>query len=108
MNSFDFLWQLLDNHGVIENKKADCAQLWDTFSLQEQRLIYRSIRDALKAGKFVNYNPVKAVRDHAPKPKPQQVISFDTYYNRYHTSENRDGWERVFLEDQHKTIYIKH
>ena len=107
MNSFDYLWQMLDNHGVIERYKADCARLWDTFSLEQQRQIYRSIRDNLSAGKFVNYNPVKAVRDNIPKAPKRQIMSADDYYRKYGTQANRDGWQRVFLKDQGKTIYVK-
>ena len=107
MNSFDYLWQMLDNHGVIERYKADCARLWDTFSLEQQRQIYRSIRDNLSAGKFVNYNPVKAVRDNIPKAPKRQIMSADNYYRKYGTQANQDGWQRVFLKDQGKTIYVK-
>ena len=42
MSSFDFLWQMLDKHGVIERYKADCSRLWDRYNLAQQRAIYRS------------------------------------------------------------------
>ena len=95
MTSFDHLWQLLDSHGVIENKRADCARYWDTFSLEEQRAIYCSIRSNIQAGRFVNYNPVKAVRDNVPKKQPRQVLTFDQYYTRFHTTTEQPGWRMV-------------
>ena len=109
MSSFDFLWQMLNEHGVIERYKGDCLDLWNTFSLEQQRLIYRSIRDKIRAGKFVNYHPVKAVRDNIPTPpmKKLQTLSFNDYYARYGTTEETDGWERQFLPEQQKTIYVK-
>lgn len=108
MTSFDFLWQLVERHGSIaEFYKADLARIWDEYTLEQQRFIYRSIRDKLRTGKFVNYNPVKAVRENVPKRKPQQVLSFNDYYKQFGTTEEQGGWIRTFLPDQQKTIYVK-
>ena len=107
MTSFDFLWQMLDKHGVIERHKGDAFDLWNRFSLDQQRYIYRSIRDKINKGEFVNYHPVKAIRDNVPKARKVQTISADEYYRRYGTQANLDGWVRTFLPDQHKTIYVK-
>ena len=108
MSTFDFLWQLVQNHGgVAENYKAELARVWAEYSLEEQRHIYRSIRDKLRADKFVNYNPVKAVRENAPKAKPPQVLSFAEYYKQYGTTEESGGWVRKYLTEKQTTIYIK-
>jgi hypothetical protein len=88
MSSFDFLWQLLDEHGVIPNLKAEALQLWNTFTLEERRAIYRAIREKLRAGKFVNFNPVKAIRDNAPKNQLPQSITLNEYYRRFGTTED--------------------
>ena len=106
MNSFDFLWQMLDKHGVIERLKADCVRLWDTYTLEQQREIYSSIRAKLRAGKFVNYNPVKAVRDNAPKPKPSQILSYAEYYARFGTTAEQGGW-KMTNPTGNKVIYVK-
>ena len=107
METFGFLWQLLESHGVVPSRKQECAQLWATFTLEQQRHIYRSIRDKIRAGKFVHYNHVLAVRENAPKAPRIQVISADEYYRRYGTQTNQDGWVRTFLPEQQKTIYVK-
>ena len=106
MSSFDFLWQMLDNHGVIERYKADCARLWDTYTLVEQRAIYRSIRDKLRAGEFVNYHPVKAVRDNAPKAKQTEMLTMAQYFERYGTTSETDGWH-MQNPTGNKVIYVK-
>ena len=107
MTTFDFLWQLVSSHGgVAENYKAELARLWDTYDLQQQREIFCSIRDKLRAGKFVNYNPVKAVQENAPKPKMQQVLTYNDYYARYGTTEPQDGWRMANPTGQ-KVIYVK-
>ena len=108
MSSFDFLWLLVEKHGSIaEFYKTDLARVWEENTLDQQRYIYRCIRDKLRAGKFVNYNPVKAVRENAPKPPIIKIISYDDYVQRYHTDEEKDGWKRKFLPEEHKTIYVK-
>ena len=108
MSSFDFLWQLVQNHGsVAEFHKAELARVWDGYTLEQQRAIYRSIRDKLRADKFVNYNPVRAVQENAPRAKPPQVLTFADYYKRYGTTEECDGWMRKYLPEKQATIYVK-
>lgn len=107
MNSFDFLWQMLDKHGVIERHKGECFDLWNTLTLQQQRTIYRSIRDKIRAGKFVNYHPVKAVKDNMPQPPKLKTLSYADYYARYGTTEECDGWKRQFIPEKQTTIYVK-
>ena len=105
METFVFLWQLLESHGVVPGKQEECARLWATFSLEQQRHIYRAIRDKLRAGKFVHYNPVKAVQENAPKQR--LILSFNDYYRRFGTTDEQGGWRRQFLPEQQKTIYVK-
>ena len=108
MSSFDFLWQILDKHGVIERYKGDCFDLWNTFTLEQQRHIYRSIRDKISKGEFVNYHPVKAVRDNVPQAsKPQrQTLSFAEYYAKYGTTAEQGGWHMA-NPTGNKVIYVK-
>ena len=106
MTSFDYLWQMLYNHGVIERYKTDCARIWGGYTLEQQRYIYRSIRNNLRAGRFVNYNPIKAIQDNAPKRKPPQTLTFNEYYERYHTTLEQDGWKMINPTGQ-QVIYVR-
>ena len=107
MSTFDFLWQLVANHGgVAEYYKSELARVWAEYSLEEQRIIYSAIRDKLRAGRFVSYNPVKAVRENAPKAKAPQMLSYADYYAKYGTTEPRDGWQMVNPTGQ-KVVYVK-
>lgn len=106
-DSFYYLWALLVEHGAIPNKKNECEQLWNSFSLEHKRQIYTNLRAKIRQGKFVNYNPVQAVKDNAPRAPVMKIISSDAYYQMYGTQEEKDGWHRKFLPNQHKTIYYK-
>lgn len=107
METFDFIWKLLVEHGTVPSRRAEAAQLWATFTIEQQRHIYRCIRDKLREGKFVHYNPVLAIKENAPRAPKVLVISSQEYYRRYGTQANHDGWVRTFLPEQQKTIYIK-
>jgi hypothetical protein len=66
METFKFLWDLLSKHGVIERYKDDALYTWNRYPIEVQREIYRNILTKLRAGKFVNYHPVKAIIDNIP------------------------------------------
>ena len=102
---FEQLIGMLNTRPMVPGKTAECLRLWESFTAQQQQYIYTTIRSKLQTGKFVHYDPVKAIRDNAPKA---QTISADEYYRRYGTQTNHDGWVRTFLPEQQKTIYVKH
>ena len=105
--TFVHICKLLTDHGIVPDEIHDAEEEWNKYSLDQQRAIYRSIRDKIRAGKFVNYHPVLAIRENAPKAPRILVISAAEYYRKYGTQANQDGWVRKFLPDQHKTIYVK-
>ena len=105
--TFVHICRLLVSHGMVPSEIHDAEEEWNKYDLAQQRIIYRTIRDKIREGKFVNYHPVLAIRDNAPKAPRIQIISADEYYRRYGTQTEHDGWKRTFLPDQQKTIYVK-
>lgn len=101
---FEQFIAMLNTRPIVPGKTAECLRLWESFSTQQQQQIYDTIRNKLQSGKFVHYDPVKAIRENTPKV---QIISADEYYRRYGTQANQDGWRRVFIPEQQKTIYVK-
>ena len=75
-------------------------------SLEQQRYIYRTIRDRKKESLFVDYNPLFAIRRFSQPRKPQ-TLSFNDYYIKFGTTEEQNGWRRVFIPEKQKTIYVK-
>ena len=102
---FEELWQMLDKHGVIEYKKDEALCLWNSLSPEQQQQIGATIERKIANGKYVDYNPVRAIRDNIPKQR-RLVLTFDEYYAKYHTTEEKDGWEMVNPSGQ-KVYYIK-
>ncbi|MBO4454018.1 MAG: hypothetical protein J5761_03060 [Paludibacteraceae bacterium] len=106
MNSFDYIWTLLEPKKEYEPVRNRCLLLWNTFTLEQQRRIYQTIRNRKKEHLFVDYNPLFAIERFSRAPQ-KQTLSFNDYYIRFGTTEEKDGWRRVFLPDKQTTIYIK-
>ncbi len=104
---FEQLIRLLNTRPMVPGKTTECLRLWESLSEQQQTHVYNTICAKLQAGKFVHYDPVKAIQDNTPKPPRTIAITADAYYSHYHTQENRDGWVRTHLPAEQRTIYIK-
>ena len=107
MTSFDYIWALLAPKKEYEPVKNRCQLLWETFSLEQQRSIYRTIRDRKKESLFVDYNPLFALMRFSQPQKKPQTLSYNDYYAKFGTTEEHDGWVRTFLPNEHRTIYVK-
>ena len=64
-----------------------------------------SIRTKLAQGRFVHYDPLRAIKENAHAMR-QQTLSYAAYYKRYGTTEERDGWKMANPTGQ-KVIYVK-
>ena len=106
MFTFNNIWQLLYDHGATDKRKNECAQLWDSLTPQQQQQLFTTISNKLKEEKFVHYDPLRAMRENIRKAR-KMVLSYNEYYERYHTTDELDGWKRVHLPEQQKTIYVK-
>ncbi len=107
MNFEDF-WTLVANRGRVAHfYREECAALWKTFPPETQRAIYEAIDRKIRAGMFVSFRPTDAIHDNIPQTPKPQIISYDEHYRRYGTDAPQDGFRRVLLKDQQKTIYVK-
>ena len=87
---------MLYDHGASAKKEEGTRRYWATLSPEQQRYVYTTISTKLREDKFVQYDPIRAIKENLPKVKKQkQILSFDAYYDIYHTTEERDGWKMV-------------
>jgi hypothetical protein len=105
MNDFQPLWALLREHGSSAKRETECAALWASYTPEVQQRVYDAIRSKLEQGKFVHYDPLRAMEENARTPR-LQTLSYADYYARYHTTEPRDGWKMVNPTGQ-KVVYVK-
>ena len=105
MNDFQQLWALLRQHGSSAKRETECAALWASYTPDVQQRVYTAIRAKLEQGKFVHYDPLRAMEKSARAPR-QQMLSYAEYYKRFGTTRERNGWKMENPTGQ-KVIYVK-
>ncbi len=63
--SFDRIWELLESHGVIPDKRVETSNLWATYTPEQQQQLYATISSKIRQRKFVHYDPVRALMENA-------------------------------------------
>ena len=102
-NDFNDFWTSYEPDEIrFPNRRAATYLVWQRRSAAARKAMLDYVKDR-GAPKWKN--PYFFVIDF-PEPK-QQILSYTDYYNRYGTTEEKDGWVRTFLPEQQKTIYIK-
>lgn len=71
------IWKVLYEHGATEWRKDECERLWNTYTAQQQQQIYSTITEKLKNGKFVHYNPVRAIRENLPREAQPEPTNYN-------------------------------
>ena len=69
MYSFDQLWQMLYDHGASLYHRHDCFELWESLGTEQREALYATIAGKLREGRFVDYNPLRAMRDNLRLPR---------------------------------------
>ena len=99
---FDDFWRAYQPDEIrYPNRKLATYDLWRKKSKAEQSAMLKYVQ---KNGSPEWKNPFFFVLDFIPR---REVLSFDEYYSRYGTTEEKDGWTKKFLPEEHKTIYVK-
>jgi len=100
MESFELFWELFDPDPEFNNRQRACRALWEQKGKQQQVII-----DFLKSGQpRSSRNPYYFLADFRVRPK--QTMSFNDYYAKFNTTEERDGWKMVNPTGQ-QVIYVK-
>ena len=105
MISFEQIWQLLYQHGASEKKREGTERYWRTLSAQQQQQVFSTISNKLREGKFVQYDPIRALRENLHRPL-RQTLTYQEYYERYGTTEPQDGWHMENPTGQ-QVVYVK-
>ena len=105
MKTIDDIWQLLNPQGEFKRRRGVCERLWQGYGQARQEEIYAIIAGKLQRGEFVNENPYFAIEDNARQCR-RQCLSFNDYYARYGTTEERDGWHMA-NPTGNRVIYVK-
>ena len=75
MNSNDLwpaLWQKLYDHGASERKREGAERYWRTLSSEQQEAVYYNISRKLASGGWVQYDPIRAIKENVRQAKELQ------------------------------------
>ena len=108
MVSFEQIWQALYEHGASQKQQEGTQRFWCTLTAEQQERAFTTITRKLKDGKFVWYDPIRAIKEalRRPETNEKRQMSYADYYARYGTTEPRDGWQMANPTGQ-KVIYVK-
>lgn len=101
---FETYWALFNPDAQFENRRDATQMEWDACPPDKQQAVIAWLR---KHGAYKGRNPYFFIQDFRVKAKPPQMLSYADYYNRFGTTEERNGWQRKFIPEQQKTIYVK-
>ena len=103
---FNKLWAKLYDHGASAKKEEGTRRYWAKLSPQQQNQVFTTICRKLEEDRFVQYDPIRAIRENLCKER-KLVITADEYYRKYGTQDNHDGWVRTHLKAEQRTVYVK-
>lgn len=102
---FPTYWDLMRPDAIFSNRRAAAEEEWSRHP-EKQAAIIRWLR---QHGPYPGRNPFFFIQDFQVKKTSheRQQLTFDEYYRRYHTTDDCDGWQRVHLPDEQRTIYVR-
>ena len=77
---FETVWQALVENGSSMRNHDATERFWNTLSPQQQDLAHRNIPRKVREGKFVQYDPIRAIKENirqvkVPAPKNYNGVS---------------------------------
>ena len=81
MITFDQFWQALYDHGASLYHRGECFDLWNTLTLMQRQQLHNIITTKIRERRFVDYNPMRAMRDNLRQLTTQQAPAQPTNYN---------------------------
>ena len=79
MPTFEQLWQLFLDRGALANRREETANVWNSYTPRQQQQIFDAITAKINQGRFVHYNPTRAIRETAQRT---QLAPPTNYFGR--------------------------
>ena len=100
--TFERYWTLFNPDKEFENRQEAARQEWNAHPEKQESIIAW----LSKHGTYRGRNPFFFIKDWQVKQPRQQVLTYNDYYARYGTTEERDGWKMANPTGQ-KVIFVK-
>lgn len=103
MNFMDFntYWTLIGGDTNFADRKAAAEKAWNLCAPEKQQAIITWLQNH---GRYPGRNPYFFILDF--QTKRRQTLTFQQYYSKFGTTEERDGWH---MENPtgNRVIYVK-
>lgn len=99
----DFItfWDTYNPDVEFANRRAATELEWNKCSPEKRQAIMQWLQ---KHRPPKGRNPYFFVQDFTVH---RQILSFSDYYAQFGTTEEQNGWRRVFIKEQQKTVFVK-
>ena len=98
---FEQYWQLIGGDVNFSDRKKAAEKVWSLCPAEKRNAIIEWLR---RHGSYPGRNPYFFILDF--QVKRRQVLTLRQYYDRYGTTEERDGWKMENPTGQ-QVIYVK-
>ena len=73
---FETVWQALVENGSSRRNHDATMRFWNTLTQRQKDLVHKNIPWKVKEGKFVQYDPIRAIKENSRKyllPEPEDL-----------------------------------
>ncbi|MBR4705505.1 MAG: hypothetical protein IKP02_07925 [Paludibacteraceae bacterium] len=74
---FDKVWEALVEHGSSKRNHDATERFWNTLTQPQKDLAYMNIHQKVKDGKFVQYDPIRAIKENIRKYQLPEPVNYN-------------------------------
>ena len=76
MVTFEDMWQVLYDNGASAKKEEGTRCFWESLSPDVQEAVFTTITTKLREGKFVQYDPIRAIQENMRRIKQPEPTNY--------------------------------
>ena len=74
---FETVWQALVENGTSKRNHDATERFWNTLTPKQKDLVFKNIPWKVKEGKFVQYDPIRAIKENSRKYQLPEPINYN-------------------------------
>lgn len=74
---FETVWKALVEHGSSRRNHDATERFWNTLTQPQKDLAYKNIPWKVKEGKFVQYDPIRAIKENIRKYQLPEPVNYN-------------------------------
>ena len=74
---FETVWQALVENGTSKRNHDATERYWNTLTQPQKDLVYKNIPWKVKTGKFVQYDPIRAIKENSRQYQLPEPVNYN-------------------------------